>query len=298
MKQSPILFTLFGSEHFAKAIHQELGYDLGNISFHQFPDEETSVKINSSVQNRDVILIASIEHPNSKLLPLLFSAETAIDQGAKKIGLIAPYLPYMRQDRRFHFGESITSKYFANLISNYFDGLITIDPHLHRWPSLSDLYTIPAKTLHATQNISMWIKTNVTNPILIGPDAESLQWVSEIARKIDAPFLILEKQRKGDNLVEASMPDIGIYKNYTPILVDDIISTAATMIETVKHLRSLKLKAPICIGIHALFSGNAYEALLKAGAGRVVTCNTVLHISNEIDVKDIIIETINTMFVG
>lgn len=298
MKQSPILFTLFGSEHFAKAIHQELGYDLGNISLHQFPDEETSVKINSSVQDRDVILIASIEHPNSKLLPLLFSAETARSLGANKIGLIAPYLPYMRQDRQFHFGESITSKYFANLISNYFDGLITIDPHLHRWPSLSDLYTIPAKTLHATQNISTWIKTKVTNPILIGPDAESSQWVSEIARKIDAPFLILEKQRKGDNRVEASMPDIGTYKNYTPILVDDIISTAATMVETVKHLRSLKLKAPTCIGIHALFSGNAYEALLKAGAGRVVTCNTVLHISNEIDVKDIIIETINTMFVG
>lgn len=296
MKQSPILFSLFGSDYFAKSLHQALGYDLGNITLHQFPDEETVIKIDSLVQDSEIIFIANLEHPNSKLLPLLFAAETARELGAKKIGLIAPYLPYMRQDKRFHSGESVTSRYFATLISSYFDGLLTIDPHLHRWHSLTDIYTIPAKTLHAIDAISTWIKMNVPNALLIGPDAESSQWVSEIAQKIDMPFLILDKVRKGDNLVEASMPNVGLYQNRTPILVDDIISTAATMIETVHHLKSLNMKPPICIGVHALFSGHAYDDLLTAGAKKIVTANTIAHASNQIDLKDIIIQSIDTIF--
>lgn len=296
MMQLPILFSLFGNQHFTNTIHQELGYDIGEITLHQFPDKETVITIDSIVQDREVIFITSLENPNSKLLPLLFAAETAKELGSKNIGLIAPYLPYMRQDKQFHSGEGITSKYFAKLLSNYFDGLITIDPHLHRRHSLSDIYSIPAKALHATEGISKWIKINVSNPILIGPDAESSQWVSKIAQKIDAPFLILEKIRKGDKLVETSMPNIELYQGFTPILVDDIISTAATMIETVSHLKLLKMKAPVCIGVHALFSGNAYEELLKAGAEKIVTCNTINHSSNSIDITDLILNSVSTLF--
>lgn len=296
MNQPPVIFSLFGGNHFAIAIHDALGYELGELTLHQFPDDETVIKIDSPLQDRAVIIIANIEHPNTKTLPLLFAAETARELGAQKIGLIAPYLPYMRQDKRFHPGEGITSKYFAALISSYFDGLLTIDPHLHRWHSLTDIYSIPAKTIHATNSISAWIKKNVPDAILIGPDAESSQWVSDIAQNIDAPFLILEKVRKGDNLVEASMPNIGLYQNHTPILVDDIVSTAATMIETVNHLKSLNMKPPICIGVHALFSGTAYNDLLKAGVKKIVTSNTIAHVSNGIDLKDVIIQSINTIF--
>lgn len=296
MKQPPILFSLFGGSHFTNAVHQALGYDIGEITLHQFPDEETVIKVDSLVQDREVLIIACLEKPNSKLLPLLFAAETIRALGSQKVGLIAPYLPYMRQDKQFHSGESITSQYFAKVISNYFDGLLTIDPHLHRWHSLSDIYSIPAKALHATDSISQWIKKNVPNPILIGPDAESSQWVSEIAQKIDAPCLILDKVRKGDNLVETSMPNVELYKKNTPILVDDIISTAGTMIETVIHLKSLSMRAPVCIGVHALFSGNAYEELLKAGAGQIITCNTIAHSSNGIDMNELIINSINTLF--
>jgi ribose-phosphate pyrophosphokinase len=60
-----------------------------------------------------------LDHPNEKILPLIFAAETAKELGATEVGLIAPYLAYMRQDTRFHPGEAITSTYFAKLISLY-----------------------------------------------------------------------------------------------------------------------------------------------------------------------------------
>ncbi|MFZ2315025.1 MAG: ribose-phosphate pyrophosphokinase [Gammaproteobacteria bacterium] len=294
MKQTPIIFPLF-DDGLAKKLADKLHYEIGKITQHQFPDEETVMQIDSDVTGRDIIFITSLDKPNSKLLPLIFAAETAGELGSKKITLIAPYLAYMRQDKQFQPGQGITSKYFAKLISIYFDSLITIDPHLHRWHSLNDIYSIPTKVLHASDDIALWIHQNIQNPVLIGPDVESTQWVEEIAKKSNAPFLILEKARKGDRSVEISIPNIERYRESTPILIDDIISTGMTMIETIKHLQLLKLKPPVCIGVHAVFADNAYHELLASGVERIVTCNTIQHVSNGIDISNGIIQLLEAV---
>lgn len=288
----PVIFSLFDDSQFLKTFKEEGDYEIGDIIIRSFPDEETYIKINTDVKNRHVIFIASLNHPNNKLLPLIFAASTAKDLGAKKIGLVAPYLAYMRQDKQFNPGEGVTSTYFASLLSRYYDWLITVDPHLHRRHSLDEIYTTSNYVLNATEAISRWIKQNVMNPFLIGPDKESEQWVSSIAQKSKAPFVILEKIRKDDYSVEISLPHIEEYKNHTPVIVDDIISTGRTMIETIKQLKNLQMKSPICIGVHAVFAGNAYEELLKSGASKVITCNTIAHVSNVIDLSDMIVKTV------
>ena len=289
MKQPPIIFSLFDNDDLAQIIQKKCQYELGKITQHQFPDGETVIKIDSNVAGRDVIFITSLDQPNTKLLPLLLAAETTRSQDALKITLIAPYLAYMRQDKVFEPGQGITSKYFAQLISHYFDGLITIDPHLHRWPTLSAIYDIPTTVLHATDNIAQWIHKHIQQAILIGPDAESVQWVEDIAMKAKAPFLILEKIRKGDECIEVSIPNIENYKNCIPVLIDDIISTGMTMMGTVEHLKSLNMLAPICIGVHAIFAGDAYQKLLFSGVEKIITCNTIQHCSNDIDISTNII---------
>lgn len=296
MKKTPILFPLFGYATLANKIHDKLHYAIGKITQHTFPDGETVVQIDSNVAECDIVFITSLDKPNPKFLPLIFSAETARDLGAKKITLIAPYLSYMRQDKQFQQGEGITSKYFARIISQHFDDLITVDPHLHRWHSLSDIYSIPTQILHATDDIARWISQNILNPVLMGPDVESAQWVGEIAKKSNIPFLILEKIRKGDRSVEISIPNIERYSQATPILVDDIISTGMTMMETVKHLRALNMKPPVCIGIHGVFADNAYQNLLALGVEKIVTCNTIEHVSNGIDMSNEIIRLLEMNF--
>src|SRR3546814_16823614 len=94
----------------------------------------------------------------------------------------------MRQDRRFQLGEAVSSKSVARLVSATFDRLVTVDPHLHRYPALSTLYTIPDITLHAAPALADWIAAHVEAPLLIGPDEEREQWVSAIAARVGAPF--------------------------------------------------------------------------------------------------------------
>lgn len=284
-----IYFALPGNEKLTSMLIQKENAGKGAIEIRQFPDGETYIRILSDVSGKKVILVCSLDNPDTKILPLYFIAKTAKNLGAKSICLIAPYLAYMRQDKVFNTGEAITSTYFAEFVSGCIDELITIDPHLHRRKSLSEIYSIPTQVKHATNPIADWIKNNIGNPILVGPDSESEQWVSEIAQKANAPYEILTKIRRGDFNVAVSIPNIAQYKNHTPVVIDDIISTGRTLIETVKQLKELEMKPAICIGVHALFSINTAEEIKKSGAQNIVTCNTISHESNKIDISNLLL---------
>ena len=289
-----IFFALPGNEELAESLAIKCNGEMGKVIFHHFPDEETYIKIESDVKDKQVIMVCTLNHPDMKLLQLYFLSQTAKDLGAESTCLIAPYLAYMRQDTRFLPGEGITSTYFAKLISSFADSLITIDPHLHRRSTLSEIYTIPTTVLHAANHISKWINSYIKNPVLIGPDSESEQWVSVVAHDADAPYIILDKIRRGDADVEVAVPDVEKYINHTPVLVDDIISTARTMIATIGHLNKAGMQKPVCIGVHGIFSGNAYADLMNAGAEKVVTCNTIIHSSNKIEIVGLIVDAVNS----
>ncbi|MFO8605027.1 ribose-phosphate pyrophosphokinase [Legionella pneumophila serogroup 1] len=288
----PLLFSLFDSSEIARQLQEILQVEAGKVTFHRFPDTEWYLKIDSEVNNRSIIVVDSLNQPDKKILPLLFFAKTAKELGAQKIGLIAPYLSHLRQDKRFHEGEGITSRYFADILSTSLDWLMTIDPHLHRYHSLDEIYSIPTFVLHATSMIATWIKHHVPKPILIGPDMESEQWVADIAEKGRFPYAILEKTRHGDKEVTISVPYIPELESSTLVLVDDIISTARTMVETVKHLQQAGSKSIVCIGVHALFAEDAYSLLSAMKGVQVITCNTIHHVTNAIDVSGLAVDVL------
>ncbi len=290
-----IIFSFPGFENITNHIASDLQITRGKMEIRNFPDGETYVRLNSPVEGQQVIITCGLDNPDHKIMGLMFFAQVAREMGAKSIGLVAPYLGYMRQDKRFHDGEAITADIFSGLLSQIVDWLVTIDPHLHRHKKLSEIYTIPAAAIHASDHIADWIKSNIARPVLIGPDAESSQWVSDAANKASAPFMVLSKVRRGDRDVAVSLPDVAAYHDHTPVLVDDIISTAHTMIETVAHLKALNMKPPTCIGVHGIFAGDAYNRLISAGAHRIVTSNSIPHKSNDIAIEDILAAAVATM---
>ncbi|NDK55621.1 ribose-phosphate pyrophosphokinase [Pontibacter fetidus] len=287
-----LLFALPGNEKLTASLASLLPAEQGEVTLRQFPDGETYVQLNTDVQGRHLLLICTLYQPDAKLLPLYFLARTAKELGAASITLVAPYLAYMRQDKRFRAGEGITNRYFASLLSSFADNMLTMDPHLHRVHNMNDLFTIPVTVLHAAPTIANYIKQTIVKPLLIGPDEESRQWVSEVATMANAPFIVLKKTRTGDRQVQIEVPDIAAYQDCTPVLVDDIISTARTMIETIGHLKGKMPQQSVCIGVHGIFAGDAYEALLQAGAGAIVTCNTIPHPTNQISLDKLLADAI------
>lgn len=278
-----LLIAIPGNEQLGAGLGAALNFDVGQLETRQFPDGESYLRYITNPKRRSVAIVCTLDHPNDKMLPLVFAAATARDLGASNVGLISPYLAYMRQDRRFKPGEAVTSRQVAQLLSNAFDWLVTVDPHLHRYGSLADIYTIPTRVVHAAPLISRWVKANVPNPLIIGPDAESEQWVSAVAADADAPYCVLEKLRHGDRNVEIKLTIPDDSKDRTPVLVDDIISSGRTMLEAVRMLTARGFSPPICIAVHGLFADSSDLLLNRAGA-RVVTSNSVPHPTNNIDI--------------
>lgn len=285
---SAAVLCLPDAERLAERLRQRLDAAPASLAIHRFPDGERCVRITGDVAGRAVVLVAALDRPEEKLLPLLFAAATARDLGAATVGLVAPYLPYLRQDRRFHPGEGVSARYFARLLSRAVDWVVTVDPHLHRIGDLGEIFTVPVTVVHAAPLLADWIRARVPRPLLLGPDAESAQWVEAIASLAGAPSALLAKRRLGDAAVEVTLPDLGAYAGRHPVLVDDIVSSGRTMIEAIRLLRESGWPAPVCLAVHPVFAPGAYGAIRAAGAEPIVTCNTLSHPTNGIDVDELV----------
>ncbi|MDM4769115.1 ribose-phosphate diphosphokinase [Solimonas sp. SE-A11] len=286
---NPLALSMPGSEALGEALAEGLPADTGTMDLHVFPDRETYVRIESPVADRDVLLVTALDAPDSKLVPLFLVASTLSSLGARNIVLVAPYLPYLRQDRVFRPGEGLSSSYIAHWFSGFADGLVTVEPHLHRIAELTDVFSIPCEVVGAADSIARWVGENVSRPMIVGPAMESRQWSDSIARALECPSIFLHRIRIGDSRVEVSIPDLTAYTDFTPVLVDDIVSSGQTMAMAVRRLRSAGFPQPVCIGVHALFGQATVDLLRSAGAERIVSCNGLKHPSNAVDLDRAIV---------
>lgn len=277
-----LVLPMPGNEAFAARLAAASGAELGRVETRRFPDGETYVRLLSATKGRAVDLVCTLADPDEGFLRLAFAADAARDLGAASVTLVAPYLAYMRQDKRFHDGEAVTSRTFARFISSTFDRLVTVDPHLHRYPGLEALYTIPGAVLHAAPLFSDWIRAHAPDALVVGPDAESEQWAAEVARGAGVPHVAMTKQRLGDRQVRVSLPDLSAYAGRRPVLIDDIASSGRTLVAAAEALRSLGFDPPDCLVVHALFAPGAYEQV-TAVTSRIVSTDSVAHPSNGID---------------
>lgn len=284
----PAVIAMPGNDQLADELAALLALERVAATVRHFPDGESHVRIETAIDKRHALIVCTLDRPDEKLVPLWLLAAAARDAGALSVGLVAPYLAYMRQDRQFHPGETISARHVGAWISQHVDWLVTVDPHLHRIAALSEVYSIPSQVVHAADSVAQWIRAHIQQPLLIGPDEESMQWVRAVAQRADVPFVVLSKTRQGDRDVVVSVPNVERWRAHTPVLIDDIVSTARTMIETVTHLRRAGLAAPVCIAVHAVFAQTAYDDLRAAGAADIVSCDTIIHASNRIALASVI----------
>ncbi|WP_048439362.1 ribose-phosphate diphosphokinase [Caenimonas sp. SL110] len=292
-----LIVALPGGIRLAAALSGLLGCECSPLAVHTFPDGETSVRIDAPVAGRRVVFAGSLHHPDARTLPLLFAADAARELGATSTGLVAPYLAYMRQDARFRPGEAITSRTYARMLSQSLDLLITVDPHLHRWHALGEIYSIPTQAVAAAPAIAAWLVEHVRHPLIVGPDAESEQWVSEVARLAGAPWTVLSKKRHGDRDVsvyalDQAAVESGAWHGHTPVLLDDIVSSGETLVAASAALQHAGLGATICIAVHALFATGALERMRGAGIARIVSCDTIEHETNAIELAPLLADAL------
>jgi len=272
----------------ASKIANTLKKPYSKLEVTHFPDSEIKLKYNVDVSGKVVVLVQSFYgNVNDCVIEVLFAAETARDLGAKKVKLIAPYFPYLRQDKRFNKGECISLKTIAKNIDEDFDEIFILDPHLHREKTLQHIFKIKAHKLTANSLIENYIKNKIKNPVIIGPDWESYKWAQHIAEKIGCDYAIMEKKRYSSRKVKVILNKKMDIKSKNLIFIDDMVSTGHTLLEGIKAMKKLGARKVACFAVHGILVENALEKLQKAG-GTVITTNTIPNKAAKIDVSGLI----------
>ena len=279
-------------KHLGYLIAKKLNNAHSYLLVDKFPDDELRVRFQIGLKDKKIILVQSFyKNISDCVIEVILAAQTAYDLGAKKVILVAPYFPYLRQDKRFHKGESVSQSIVAGLIDKYFDAVYIMDPHLHRKNRLENIFKTKSKKLTANSLIADYIRKRIKNPVIIGPDEESYKWARNVAEMLGVESRILKKKRYSSFHVEVKLNKKIDLRNKNAVIVDDIVSTGHTIIETAKILRKLGAKIIYCICVHGIFANDALNKLKKAKI-TVISTNTMPNKVAKIDVSGVIGESL------
>lgn len=265
------------AEHARQAaeLAQALGIEARQIDHRTFPDGESLVRVEPG--RAKALLYCSLDHPDARLMPLLLALSALRDGGAARVVLVAPYLGYMRQDMAFNPGEAVSQRVIGELIAAACDGLVTVDPHLHRTASLAEVVPgIAAVNVSAAPVIAAAIAARVSaETILVGPDAESRPWVEAVARPLGLDVMVAEKRRLGDRAVRIDLPEADRASGRPIMLVDDLIASGGTLRECARQLRAAGATIAGAAATHCLAGEADLAALAAAGIAPILATDSV-----------------------
>ncbi|GCL63584.1 phosphoribosylpyrophosphate synthetase [Rubrivivax pictus] len=260
----------------AAALAAALGVPWAQVQRHRFPDGESKLRLPPALP-AEVLLLRGLHQPHDKLVELLITVPAARALGAQRIVLVAPYLAYMRQDMAFSPGEAVSQRHIAALLAAQVDGLITVDPHLHRIASLDEVMPgCPNRALTAAPLLGAWVAQQVPGALLLGPDEEALQWVAAAGQAHGLDHAVCHKQRFGDRDVRVALPALPLVGRAV-VLLDDVASTGRTLVEAATAALAAGAASVDVAVTHALFVGDALAQLRAAGVRHVWSTDAVPH---------------------
>jgi len=198
----------------------------------------------------------------------------------------------MRQDIANRPGEAVSQRIVGHMLAELFDDVITVDPHLHRISRLDQAIPITnAVSLSAGGAIGEFLRQRLHKAILLGPDSESEQWVSGIARGIGFDFGVANKIRRGDREVEITLPDLD-FKGQDVVIIDDMASTGRTMARTVRLLLEAGATAVYAAVTHPLFCGDAEALIRSAGVTEIWSTDSIAHATSCIGLAPLLADAV------
>lgn len=279
------LFALHSSGAFGERVAQQLGVALSDHEERDFEDGEHKARPLVSVRGRDVFVIHSLygepdESANDKLCRLLFFIGALRDGGARRVCAVVPYLAYSRKDRQTRPGDPVTTRYVASLFEAVgADTVITID--VHNLSAFQNAFRCRTVHLEAGAMFTRFLLPRLADAevAVVSPDAGGLKRAEgfrhRLAEALGRPVTMacVEKYRSA-GVVSGSLL-VGEVRERTAILVDDMISTGATLARAAAACRDHGAGAVMALATHGLFNDNAGEVLADAALQQLIVSDSV-----------------------
>ncbi|HYB91732.1 MAG TPA: ribose-phosphate pyrophosphokinase, partial [Candidatus Binataceae bacterium] len=259
----------------ADSIAEKLGTRSAHRMIGRFPDTELHVEVQETVRGADVYIVQPTgPQVDQNLMELLFLADACRRAGAGRLTAIVPYFGYARQDRRAVGREAVGARVAADLLSTAgFDRIVAVDLHT---VSLEGFFASPLEHLSAVALLANGVDTFVGRQgVIVSPDLGAAKLAERYAELLRLPIAIVHKVRLSGEAVKV-VDIVGDVRGRTPVIVDDMISTGATIEAAAKALLSAGCAAEITVvATHALLVGPAIERLGALNLKRLVVTDSL-----------------------
>jgi ribose-phosphate pyrophosphokinase len=291
-------------------IAEKLAVEPIDAGLKTFPDGEVYCRYQESIRGADIFIVQSIcgsEREgltvNDALVELMLMVHAAKHASAHRIIAVTPWYGYSRQDKKSAPREPISARLVAEALEVAgIDRLVTMDLHAGQTQgffskTVDHMTAMPILTQFVTDRLG-----EEEDLVIIAPDAGRVKLVRNFARKVGAPYALLEKERPAQGVAEIGKV-IGDVQGKCAVIVDDIIGTGGTLVAAAQTVLDEGAEKVYAVATHGLFSGNAFETLQASPLAGIVVTDTVPlreggpELITQLTCADILEDTIRRIFV-
>ncbi|KAJ3128477.1 Ribose-phosphate pyrophosphokinase 2 [Nowakowskiella sp. JEL0407] len=277
-----------GSSHpdLGAKILERLNLAASPATLTKFANQEIAIDLDVSVRGEDVFIISSGSAPhssiNDQLMELLIMVNAAKIASASRITCVIPYFPYNKQSKKKKARGAITAKLVSNMLGVAgVDHVITMDLHSS---AVQGFFSRPVDNLLAEPSLVKYITTNfpdyATNGVAISKNAGAAKRVTSFADRLKIPFAMIHREQcgvseavdwgvddegeeqVGNNQVRLTL--VGNVTGKTCFVLDDIIDTTGTFLDTAEHLKKCGAEKIVLLATHGILSGDAMAEIQKS----------------------------------
>ncbi len=268
------LFSGNANIKLAEDIAKNLRIALGKSTISRFADGEVKVKIEENVRGKDVFVIQPTSPPtNDSIMELLILVDALKRASARRITAVMPYYGYARQDRKDQPRVPITAKLVADILAAAgVNRVLTMDLHAEQ---IQGFFNMPVDNLYAVNTfVSYFSKMNIKDLCVVAPDVGGIKMARAYAKYLGAELAIVDKRRVSDKQAEV-MHIIGDVRGKNIVMVDDIISTAGTLVEGIVALKEEGAKDVYATITHPILAPPAIERINNSHLRELLVTDTI-----------------------
>ena len=259
----------------AQQVAEYLGMPLGKCEVFEFSNDNIFVRILENVRQRDTFVIQPLCSPvNRNLVELLIMIDALKRASAGRITAVIPYYGYGRTDKKDQPRVPITARLIADLLSVAgANRILTVDLHAAQ---IQGFFNIPVDELTAEFLLSDYFKERKFKElVVVATDIGITKRARDVAARLNAPLVIVEKRRLGNDDQAETLNIIGEVGSKIALTVDDEIDTAGSLVGVVSALEKRGVKEIFACCTHPILSGKAIQRIGSCPVKEVVVTDTV-----------------------
>jgi ribose-phosphate pyrophosphokinase len=271
------IFSGRANRPLAEGIAQKLGGPLGRITITDFPDLETSVRIEEDVRGRDVFVVQPTCTPvNQNLMELLIMLDAFKRASPARITAVLPYYGYARQDRKDKGRVPISAKLVANLITRAgADRVLALDLHAAQ---IQGFFDIPVDHLYAAKDLARHVRRlgiPQDELVVLSPDEGSIKKALGFQSLVGGKLAIADKHRSSATEIKHGHMIGAPVEGKSVVIYDDMISTAGTIVGAVRVAKDRGAKKVYVCATHGVLSGPAVERLREVPIDQLAVTDSI-----------------------